>query len=315
MNSNIKSIGIVALIVVILGSALFSFTNVEPNEVAVVKTFGKISGTIPRGNGLTFKVPFAQSVTTIPLAPQKDDFKYEVGDDGAITRDMQTVGVATSIIYIYNEDEAEKFIRDYDEKSLENFFKSNMKATLKVVIGKYSIYDLTKETDKISDEVKRMMEAKCAKMPITIQEVNISNWDWTDDFDNQIKETMIKTQKEKTAKADVEIEKALNEKKVVASRAQLQADSATYQNELNKANNELEIAKKNAQAIVLTAEAEAKAMIAKNKAIAANYAIQQSAWKHEETMARLEKWNGKFPGSEANTITPNFSGINMSKVE
>ena len=63
------------------------------------------------------------------------------------------------------------------------------------------------------------------------------------------------------------------------------------------------------------AKAEAEAMIAKNKAIAANYAIQQSAWKHEETMARLEKWNGKMPGADANTITPNFSGINMSKVE
>ena len=55
--------------------------------------------------------------------------------------------------------------------------------------------------------------------------------------------------------------------------------------------------------------------MAKNKAIAANYAIQQSAWKHEETMARLEKWNGKMPGADANTITPNFSGINLSKVE
>ena len=130
-----------------------------------------------------------------------------------------------------------------------------------------------------------------------------------------IKETMIKTQKEKTAKADVEIEKANNEKKVVAARAQLQADSATYLNALNKAQNELEIAKKKAAAVVVAAEAEAKAMIAKNKAIAANYAIQQSAWRHEETMARLEKWNGKFPGAEANTITPNFSGINMSKVE
>ena len=65
----------------------------------------------------------------------------------------------------------------------------------------------------------------------------------------------------------------------------------------------------------MAAEAEAKAITAKNKAIAANYAIQQSAWKHEETMARLEKWNGKMPGAEANTITPNFSGINLSKVE
>jgi regulator of protease activity HflC (stomatin/prohibitin superfamily) len=315
MNSNTKIILIIVAIVVFFGLLLGSFTCVEPTEVGVVKTTGSISGTIPRGNGYTFKFPFFQTITTIPLDPQKDDFTYEVGDDGAITKDMQTVGVSTSIIYVFNEDEAENFVRNYTRSSMESFFKSNMKTSLKIVIGKYSIYDLTKETDKIAEEVKKLMEKKCAKFPITIQDVNISNWDWTGDFDNQIKETMIKTQKEKTAKADVEIEKAINEKKVVAARAQLQADSATYLNALNKAQNELEIAKKNAEAIVVEAEAEAKAMTAKNKAIAANYAIQQSAWKHEETMARLEKWNGKMPGADANTITPNFSGINMSRVE
>lgn len=315
MNTNTKIIILIASIVAIFALALGSFTCVEPTEVGVVKTKGSISGTIPRGNGYTFKIPFIQSITTIPLDPQKDDFTYEVGDDGAITKDMQTVGVSTSIIYVFNEDEAENFVRNYTRSSMESFFKSNMKTSLKVVIGKYSIYDLTKETDKIAEEVKKLMEKKCAKFPITIQDVNISNWDWTGDFDNQIKETMIKTQKEKTAKADVEIEKANNEKKVVAARAQLQADSATYLNALNKAQNELEIAKKKAEAVVVAAKAEAEAMIAKNKAIAANYAIQQSAWKHEETMARLEKWNGKMPGADANTITPNFSGINMSKVE
>lgn len=315
MNSNTKIIILIAAIVAILSLALGSFTCVEPTEVGVVKTAGSISGTIPRGNGYTLKIPFIQSITTIPLDPQKDDFTYEVGDDGAITKDMQTVGVSTSIIYVFNEDDAENFVRNYTRSSMESFFKSNMKTSLKVVIGKYSIYDLTKETDKIAEEVKKLMEKKCAKFPITIQDVNISNWDWTSDFDNQIKETMIKTQKEKTAKADVEIEKANNEKKVVASRAQLQADSATYLNALNKAQNELEIAKKKAEALIVAAEAEAKAITAKNKAIAANYAIQQSAWKHEETMARLEKWNGKMPGADANTITPNFSGINLSKVE
>ena len=315
MNTNTKIIILIAAIVAIFGLALGSFTCVEPTEVGVVKTAGSISGTVPRGNGYTFKIPFIQSITTIELAPQKDDFTYEVGDDGAITKDMQTVGVSTSIIYVFNEDEAENFVRNYTKSSLESFFKSNMKTSLKVVIGKYSIYDLTKETDKIAEEVKKLMEKKCSNMPITIQDVNITNWDWTGDFDNQIKETMIKTQKEKTAKADVEIERAINEKKVVAAQAQLQADSATYRNALNKAQNELEIAKKNAEALIVAAEAEAKAITAKNKAIAANYAIQQSAWKHEETMARLEKWNGKMPGAEANTITPNFSGINLSKVE
>lgn len=88
MNSNTKIIILIAAIVAIFGLALGSFTCVEPTEVGVVKTAGSISGTIPRGNGYTLKIPFIQSITTIELAPQKDDFTYEVGDDGAITKDM-----------------------------------------------------------------------------------------------------------------------------------------------------------------------------------------------------------------------------------
>ena len=166
MNTNTKIIILIAAIVAIFALALGSFTCVEPTEVGVVKTTGSISGTIPRGNGYTFKIPFIQSITTIPLDPQKDDFTYEVGDDGAITKDMQTVGVSTSIIYVFNEDEAENFVRNYTRSSMESFFKSNMKTSLKIVIGKYSIYDLTKETDKIADEVKKLMEKKCAKFPL-----------------------------------------------------------------------------------------------------------------------------------------------------
>ena len=81
MNSNTKIIILIAAIVAIFAFALGSFTVVEPNEVAVVKTAGKISGTIPRGNGYTFKVPLIQSVTTIELSPQKEDFTYTVGDE------------------------------------------------------------------------------------------------------------------------------------------------------------------------------------------------------------------------------------------
>lgn len=65
MNTNTKIIILIAAIVAIFGLALGSFTCVEPTEVGVVKTAGSISGTVPRGNGYTFKIPFIQSITTI----------------------------------------------------------------------------------------------------------------------------------------------------------------------------------------------------------------------------------------------------------
>ncbi len=278
---------IIALIIVVLNC----FSVVSPNEVGVIKTLGKITGTVPRGNGITFKAPFIQSITKLNLAPQKEDFTFTVGQDGAISKDMQTVGVNCSIFYIYNENGAVDYVTNYTENSLNNFFRSNTKTALKTVIGKYSIYDLTGATNEISAEIKNLLSEKCSKMPITISDVNVSNWDWSEDFDKQIKETMNRTQQEKTAKADVAIAEAQAQKQVAEAKAKLEAE------------------KLNAEAVKVAAEADAEAMRTKNAAIQATLSIQRESWEHEETMKRLEKWNGIEPGSNATEliVTPQYS--------
>lgn len=213
-------IGMIALIVV-----LGTYTVVEPNEIVVIKKLGKIDRVIPRNSGVCGKFPFIETAIDIKLTPQQMNMAFSVGDDGAITKDMQTIGMQVAIVYNFKSDEASarNYVENYTSSSLENLFQTNVKSTIKEVIGKYSIYELTANTDQISKQVWNEMNSKCVKLPLEITQLNVNNWDWSSEFDKQIQETMKRTQMEKTAKADVAIAEASAQKQVKEAEAKKQA--------------------------------------------------------------------------------------------
>lgn len=275
------------------------WTVVEPDEVVVIKNMGQISDVYERGSGFHGVLPW-ETTTSIPLTPQQLELTFTVGDDGAITKDMQTIGMNVSVVYNFREDQAVNYVKSYSRSSLENLFQTNVKSTIKEVIGKYSIYDLTSQTESISKQVWDEMNKKCANMPIVITQLNVNNWSWSESFDKQIQETMKRTQMEKTAKADVAIAEAAAQKQVKEAEAKKQAD-------LLKADAELEVAKKKAEAAKVAADAD---LYVKTK-MAQQITTNERQWKHEETMAFLEKWNGKMPGADATTNVGGHNNTSM----
>lgn len=292
--------GLLALILLIV--VFGSFTVVEPNETAVVKNFGKIDRIIPRNSGVCGKLPFFESVVCIKLTPQQMNMQFSVGDDGAITRDMQTIGMQVAIVYNFKSDEASvrNYVENYTSSSLEDLFQTNLRSTIKEVIGKYSIYELTSNTDRISKQVWDDMNTKCSKLPLEITQLNVNNWDWSGDFDKQIQETMKRTQMEKTAKADVAIAEATAQKQVKEAEAKKQAALLT-------AEANLEVTKKNAEAQKIKADAD---LYTKTK-IAQQLSTNERQWKHDEVMLFLNKWNGKMPGADATTNVGGASNSSM----
>lgn len=273
-----------AVIAVALLAAVFnSFTIIDPNEVGVVKTMGKISRTLERGSGLNGKLPFVQTVTKLDMSPKQTEIVFSVGTDGAISKDMQTIGVNCTLIYTFNESGIITYVTDYTENSLNEMFKSNTRTAIKEIIGKYSVYDLTSSTEVISGQIKERLASMCGNMPITISQVNVANWDWSEDFDRQIKETMQTTQKVKQAEQEALVAEQIAQKQVKEAEAKKKADVIA-------ATAKLEVAEKEAEAIKIAAEAEAY----KNSLIVQNLAVMRAQWEHEEEMKRLEKWNGQY---------------------
>lgn len=260
--------GVFALIV------MFSaFFTIKSTERGVLSTFGKVEKVLQPG--LHAKIPFVQSVEKYTLVPQEYRLVVPVnGDAAALSKDNQSLGYTAVIQYQYNENEILKIARQWSRDRLVENIKNEFIFATKSAVAAYSSSDVASNQLPIAANIKKICidYFTSTNVPVVITNTTIDSWDWSDDFDTMIKETMKKQQEVKQKEAEVEIATQEAQKTVVSAQAALDA------------------AKLTAESTRVTADAEAY----KNRQISQNAAQQQAQWKHEEEMARLEKWDGHY---------------------
>lgn len=260
--------GVFALIV------MFSaFFTIKSTERGVLSTFGKVEKVLQPG--LHTKIPFVQSVDKYTLVPQEYRLVVPVnGDAAALSKDNQSLGYTAVIQYQYNENEILKIASQWSRDRLVENIKNEFIFATKSAVAAYSSSDVASNQLPIAANIKKICIDffTSTNVPVLITNTTIDSWDWSDDFDTMIKETMKKQQEVKQKEAEVEIATQEAQKTVVSAQAALDA------------------AKLTAESTRVTADAEAY----KNRQISQNAAQQQAQWKHEEEMARLEKWDGHY---------------------
>lgn len=269
---------IVALFVCV--TVINSCSTIRQRERGVEYVFGKVKGDIIKP-GLKFHTPFISNIQKYSIAPKTFEATFSVGKDGAITRDMQTVGTTVNVKYAYDELRIMDIATRYGDTVIESAMKSNIIASVKEVVGGYSIYELVEKQPEVTGRVAEAILARMTDYPITISQTTITNWDWSDDFDRQIKETANRTQQVKQAEQEANIAAANAQKLVKEAEAKKQAVQLEAEASLIKAQNEAK-----------AKQAEADGIAYYNAKVAQNMTVQQQQWKHEEQMAYYEKWNG-----------------------
>lgn len=289
MMKNLNKIiigGVVAMVAIIVLAQ--SCTIVQQRERGVKFTLGKVSSDEIIQPGMNFKAPFVQKIKKYSIAPKTFDVKFSVGQDGAITKDMQTVGTAITVKYNFDESRIMDIAKRYGDSVVESAMKSNIIASLKEVVGKYSIYDLVSEQGTVTSLVEKTMIDRMTDYPIQISQITITNWDWSDDFDRQIKETANRTQQVKQAEQEANIAEAKAQIKVREANANLEAEKLNAEAMVAKANGEAEAKK-------IAADAQAY----ENQRIAQNLNVMQAQWNYEIQKLKYEKWNGKEVSDQA----------------
>lgn len=188
-------------IIAVLVLAINSCSTIRQRERGVEYVFGKVNGEVIKP-GLKFHAPFIAKIQKYSIAPKTFEATFAVGKDGAITRDMQTVGTTVNVKYAYDEARIMDIATRYGDSVIESAMKSNIIASVKEVVGGYSIYELVEKQPEVTNRVSESILARMVDYPITISQTTITNWDWSDDFDRQIKETANRTQQVKQAEAD-----------------------------------------------------------------------------------------------------------------
>lgn len=279
LNVIIDSVIALVAIVFIFGS----FEVIAPSERAVKVTLGEVSKG-DYGPGVQFKLPIISHFETVSTQPITNDMVIDVGAKGAVSADNQTIGLEAKVAWTYDTSKVHTLVNKYPNRStLETLVNNTTYEALKAEIGKYTIFDLAKNAGKIANDAKLAAINKVKDYPVIITQVNLTNWDWSDDFDTQIKATMNTQQRVAQAKAEADRIEQEQRAKSITAEAVAKATVATAEGDK--------------QAALLRADAkraEGQGIADYNRLIAQNLETEIKFRQLEIEKIKAEKWNGAY---------------------
>jgi regulator of protease activity HflC (stomatin/prohibitin superfamily) len=288
---------VISLIAFILLALLNPFYKVSANEKGLLFNWGAVSDRIIEP-GLHTKVPFMQKVKKISIQPIQLDQNVPVGGSGAITKDNQTIGSDMTIFYKFKPDQLPMMYSQYGTQKIGDIIGQTLKESFKAEIGNYTIFELATMQDQVRGNVFKRLQEKLINYPIEVTELQIINYDWSDDFDAQIKETMNRSQQVKQKEQEKLMAEQEAQKGVVQATAQKQIA-------ITVAEGEKAAAQLNADAKALEGEGIKKY----NQSVAVNWDIELKKMELEIAKIKAEKWNGVFvPNNMYGPIPVNTTG-------
>jgi regulator of protease activity HflC (stomatin/prohibitin superfamily) len=270
-------VGVVGL-VVLFGSIVV----VESGSRGLLFTMGALNNTV-LNEGFHAKMPIVQKVKNVTIRPQQVDYTVEVGQDGAITKDNQTIGAAITIFFKYKPENLVELWRNTGEEKMKSIIVQTVKENFKKAIGSYTIFEIAVNQEKIRAEVFEKTKSGLGSYPVEITELKVTNYDWSDTFEKQIEETMKRAQEVKQKEQELLVAEQEAQKQVKQAEANKQAM-------ITNAEGEKEAAKLRAEAKALEGEGIRKF----NESIRATKDIEIQLRQLEIERERVVKWNGQY---------------------
>ena len=260
---------VVIIAILALSVVLGSVVVVPAGHTGVVLTLGRVSDIVLQ-EGMHFKVPFAQQVILI----NNRIVKMEVTTQ-AFSKDLQTVSAVLAVNYRIDKGMSQTIYRNVGNAYESVLVVPAVHEVLKAVVAEYTASTLVADRSSVSVELDNNMKEKLADSGIVVEDFNIIDWDFSDEYiaaieQKQVAEqNLIKTRTEQ--EQAVVIAEAAAKQKVIAAQAA-------------------------AEAAVIEAEAKAKQIAVEAEAQAeANRKLSESLNENLINYETVNKWDGKLP--------------------
>ena len=297
-SSKAWKIGWKVAVVIILMLVLNPFSCVNGSDRGVRTRFGAVVGETLKP-GLVVRIPLVEKIQTYSIQPQQIKVHIDVGAGGAITKDNQTVGATVQIFYRLDEARIPEIARGYNVDKLNTILTTTGESAIKTTVGTYTIFDLAASQNEVTGKIASIIRDSIKQYPIDLVDLKLVNYDWSDSFDAQIAETMKKAQEVRQKEQEVQVATLEAQKMVVEAEAQQKATIA-------KAEGEKQRVALEAEAKVLEGEGIRKY----NQAIAANLAQELELRRLAIEAARVDKWDGHYvPNNMYGPIPVSAGGV------
>ena len=216
--SPLKVIGVVflAIFAIILVSA--SFVVIPAGHTGVALTFGKVENVVLQ-EGLHFKVPFVQKIVVVDNRIVKLDVNTE-----AFSKDLQTITTVVAVNYHVGKENSQTLYKNVGMGFEEVLITPAVNEVLKAVTAKYTAVELVSSRAEVSMLLDEGLNEKMNAYGIFINELNIINWDFSEEYINAVEAKQVAEQN--LIKTRTEQEQALvianteAQKRVIAAEAE-----------------------------------------------------------------------------------------------
>lgn len=278
-NKKIAKISTISLCVSFICTFLIpsSFHQVEAGQVAVMKSLGKIVGT--RMPGTYFDFCLTSKYIYFDTTVQKLDI-----NTNSYSSDAQTMNIQMTVQYRIDPSKAENILTEYSNmSSLAQRIEKVADDNVKSILSKYTAMKIIETRSMISPEVEQTIkEAVGNRYYVQVTAVNLTNIDFTDEFEKAVEDKVVAEQQKEAA-----ITKAEQELEVAKLTAQAKIEAARGDAESQK--------------IIASASAEAMALKIVELAKSLGFTVNETYIQNIETLFEMVETGEKISSQNEET--------------
>jgi regulator of protease activity HflC (stomatin/prohibitin superfamily) len=214
-KSQLITLGAVAGIIIIL--SLFSIRTVEAGHRGVLLQLGEVKPTI-LDEGLHFVVPFIQQVQTMEVRVQKEE-----SSQTAASKDLQIVTANVAVNFSVDPEAVNKLYQEIGLDYKGRIIDPAIAEALKAVTAQYTAEEMISKRPEVSAKVKDMLEEKLTKYFMILEEINIKEFAFSEEFNKAIEQKQTAEQNALKATRDLERIKIEAEQQIAQAHAEAEA--------------------------------------------------------------------------------------------
>ena len=211
--------GIICLVGIIIISG--SIYTISAGNRGVLLTMGKPSMDSV-GEGFHMKLPIIQSIKKMEVRTQKIT---TVADSAS--KDLQDVQTTIALNFHLSPEEVPKLYQQIGKAYGERIIAPSIQESVKAVTAKFTAEELITRRSEVRGNIQEMLSEKLNRYYMIVDDVNIENFQFSEEFDKAIESKV--TAEQLKLKAQMDLERIRIEAEQTIAKAQAEATSLNLQ--------------------------------------------------------------------------------------
>ena len=197
------------------------FYTIKAGHRGVLLTFGKPSMDA-KTEGLHFKVPLMQTVQKLEVRKQK----IEIAADSA-SKDLQDVMTTIALNFHLSASQVPKLYQEIGNAYRDRIISPAIQESVKATTAKFTAEELITRRTEVRNMIQKFITEKLKKYYIVVDDFNIVNFQFSEEFDKAIEAKV--TAEQLKLKAIMDLERIKVEKQQKITQAEAEAESLRIQ--------------------------------------------------------------------------------------